>query len=31
VSDIVAKSLKQGGGLKTFVTELVLSDTFRRK
>ena len=31
VNDIVAKSLKQGGGLKTFVTELVLSDTFRRK
>jgi hypothetical protein len=31
VADIVAKSLKQGGGLKTFVTELVLSDTFRRK
>lgn len=31
VTDIVAKSLKQGGGLKTFVTELVLSETFRRK
>jgi hypothetical protein len=31
VADIVAKSLKQGGGLKTFVTELVLSETFRRK
>lgn len=31
VNDIIAKSLKQGGGLKTFVTELVLSDTFRRK
>ena len=31
VADIVAKSIKQGGGLKTFVTELVLSDTFRRK
>jgi hypothetical protein len=31
VNDIVAKSLKQGGGLKTFVTELVLSETFRRK
>ena len=31
VADIVAKSVKQGGGLKTFVTELVLSDTFRRK
>jgi hypothetical protein len=31
VNDIVTKALKQGGGLKTFVTELVLSDTFRRK
>ena len=31
VADIVAMSLKQGGGLKTFVTELVLSETFRRK
>jgi hypothetical protein len=31
VNDIVSQSLKQGGGLKTFVTELVLSDTFRRK
>jgi mono/diheme cytochrome c family protein len=31
VNDIVTQSLKQGGGLKTFVTELVLSDTFRRK
>ncbi|MBL9144881.1 MAG: DUF1592 domain-containing protein [Verrucomicrobiaceae bacterium] len=31
VADIVAKSVKQGGGLKTFVTELVLSETFRRK
>ncbi|MCX6856703.1 MAG: DUF1592 domain-containing protein [Verrucomicrobia bacterium] len=31
VADIVVKSLKQGGGLKTFVTELVLSETFRRK
>ncbi len=31
VNDIVAKSLKQGGGLKTFVTELVLSETFGRK
>lgn len=31
VAGIVAKSVKQGGGLKTFVTELVLSDTFRRK
>ena len=31
INDIVAKAVKQGGGLKTFVTELVLSDTFRRK
>lgn len=31
VNDIVSKAVKQGGGLKTFVTELVLSDTFRRK
>ncbi len=31
VADIVAKALKKGGGLKTFVTELVLSETFRRK
>lgn len=31
VADIVAKALKQGSGLKTFVTELVLSETFRRK
>ncbi|MBK8094020.1 MAG: DUF1592 domain-containing protein [Verrucomicrobiaceae bacterium] len=31
VNDIVGKSLKQGGGLKTFVTELVLSETFGRK
>jgi hypothetical protein len=31
IANIVAKSLKQGGGLKSFVTELVLSDTFRRK
>lgn len=31
IADIVAKSVKQGGGLKTFVTELVLSETFRRK
>ncbi|MBL9130562.1 MAG: DUF1592 domain-containing protein [Verrucomicrobiaceae bacterium] len=31
IAAIVAKSLKQGGGLKTFVTELVLSETFRRK
>lgn len=31
VNDIVAKAGKQGGGLKTFVTELVLSETFRRK
>ncbi len=31
VNDIVAKALKQGGGLKTFVTELVLSETFGRK
>lgn len=31
IADIIAKAVKQGGGLKTFVTELVLSDTFRRK
>lgn len=31
VNDIVTNSLKQGGGLKTFVTELVLSETFRKK
>lgn len=30
IADIIAKSLKQGGGLKTFVTEVVLSETFRR-
>jgi hypothetical protein len=29
IADIIAKSLKQGGGLKTFVTEVVLSETFR--
>lgn len=31
VAGIIAKSVKQGGGLKTFVTELVLGETFRRK
>jgi len=31
IAEIVDKSLKQGGGLKTFVNELVLSETFRRK
>ncbi len=31
IADIIAKLLKQGGGLKTFVTEVVPSETFRRK
>lgn len=31
IADMIAKLLKQGGGLKTFVTEVVPSETFRRK
>ena len=31
IAEIVDKSLKQGGGLTTFVNEIVLSETFRRK
>jgi hypothetical protein len=31
VAEMVSKSLKQGGGLATFVMELVLSETFCRK
>ena len=31
VADIVQKTVKQGGGLRTLVTEVVLSDVFRSK
>ena len=31
VAQLTQKTLAQGGGLKTLVTELVLSDTFRGK